>query len=172
MAVCMHTGREPQFTYGHVHAQRQRARVYMWSCVCEGGMYRRRAKISAGEIVYMCIHRRGKQFTGRKPQFTCGHVHARRQEATVYMWSCAGTQAGSHSLHAVMCVWKRRVQVDDQQEGEGEDEDDSVVHHKHRPLHLQLLKRQPATVRYVPSVSCQCSMLQVQERGERNKIDF
>ena len=122
----------------------------------------------------MCIHRRGKQFTqagsdslhvvmcmhaGGKPQFTCGHVHARRQEARVYMWSGACTQAGSHSLHVVMCaqagnhslhvdmcVW-RRVQVDDQEEGEGEDDDDSVVHHKHRSLDLQLLKTQPATVR-------------------------
>ena len=145
MAMCMHTGREPQFTcghvhalrqgatfymwscacteseshslhnYGHVHAHRHRATVYIWSCTCLGGVYRlttsRKAKTTAGETVYMSLHRQGNSLhiamcmhTGKKPQFTYGHVHVHRQENTVYIWSCACTPAGSHSLHIVMCM--------------------------------------------------------------------
>ena len=80
LAMCMHTGREPHFTYGHVHTHRHRATVYMWPCTCT----------QAGSHILhtaMCIH------TGIEPQFTCGHVHAHRHRATVYMWPCECTQA-------------------------------------------------------------------------------
>ena len=93
MAMSMHTGKKPQFTYGRVHAHRQRATVYIWPCACT----------QAGSHilhVVMCMH------IGRKPQFTYGHVHTHRHRATVYIWSCACTQAGSHSLHMAMCMHK------------------------------------------------------------------
>ena len=56
--------------------------------------------------VAMCMH------TGREPQFTYGHVHVHRQEATVYIWSCACTQAGSHSLHMAMCMHKGKEELE------------------------------------------------------------
>ena len=92
----------------------------------------------------MCIHRRGKQFTQAGSHSLHVVMCAQAGNHSLHVVMCA--QAGNHSLHVDMCVW-RRVQVDDQQEGEGEDEDDSVVHHKQRSLDLQLLKTQPATVR-------------------------
>ena len=109
VVMCMHTGRKPQFTYGHVHAHRHRATVNIWSCTCLGGVYRlttsRKAKTTAGETVYMSLHRQEKQFT-------YGHVHAHRQEATVYIWPCACTQAGSHSLHMAMCMHKGKEELE------------------------------------------------------------
>ena len=92
VVMCMHRVRKTQFTYGRVHTHRHRATVYIWSCTCRGGVYRlttsRKAKTTAGETVYMSLHRQGKQFI-------YGHVHAHRQEATVYIWPCACTKAKS-----------------------------------------------------------------------------
>ena len=56
-------------------------------------------------------------------------------------------QCREDRLHVVVGVERGRVQVDNQQQGKGEDEHHGVVQQQHRPLHFDLLKQTQGTVR-------------------------